>query len=353
MAQPPAGTTTQPISQLSSIDVTQLQSKAETGDAAAQLALGRAYQDGNGVRENDDLAVKWYRKAADQGNAAAENNLGVMYRMGIGVEKNNEEAVKWYHMAARNGDANAMFNIGAAYYDNDVQSANALAAYEWFVLAEEAGSSSASDAVQRTAKEIGAPLVQDALVELAQMYEKGIDLPQNYSRAIKWYNRAADSGSASAKVQLASMYMNGTGVPKDDSRAMGLCRSAGVYGYYCLGHMYSHGMGVTTDFIEASKWYRKGAAAGNAASMLALAQMYWKGQGVELDRAESYYYFYLAYSHREKSAQQYADQLSKEMTADDAKRLNKKLKHEHSDPHNVQTFMHSDLPPEQHRRLGK
>jgi uncharacterized protein len=350
--QQPADTAAQTAPQLSSTDIAQLQSKAEAGDATAQLALGRAYQNGTGVPQNDELAAKWYRKAADQGDAAAQNNLGVLYRAGLGVEKDKEEALKWYHMAARQGDANAMFNIGAAYYDGDVP-ATALAAYEWFVLAEEAGSSSASDAVKRTGAELGAPFAQDALIEIAQMYEKGTDLPQNYSQAIKWYNRAAESGSASAKVQLASMYINGSGVPKDYSRAMELCHSAGILGYYCVGHIYVYGLGVQPDLKEASKWYHKGADAGNAASMLALGQMYWKGTGVELDRAESYYYFFLAYSHREKSAQQYAEQVATEMSDDDTKRLNKKLKHDHFDPKAVQAFMHSDLPPDQHTRRLK
>jgi TPR repeat protein len=347
-----ADTAAQAIS-ISSTDLAQLQSKADAGDATAQLALGRAYQNGNGVRQNDELAAKWYRKAADLGNAAAQNNLGIMYRGGLGVEKNKEEAVKWYHMAARQGNANAMFNIGAAYYDGEVERATELAAYEWFVIAEEAGSSTAHDAVTRTAAELGAPFTRDALIEIAQMYEKGTDIPQNYAQAIKWYNRAAESGNASAKVQLASMYINATGAPKDYARAIGLCRSAGSFGYYCLGHMYSHGFGAPADFNEASKWYHKGADAGNSASMLALGQMYWKGTGVELDRAESYYYFFLAYSHREKSAQQSAEQVAKEMTDDDTRRLNKKLKHNHLDPKVVQTFMHSDLPPEQHARRLK
>jgi TPR repeat protein len=350
-ATQPPNSAAEPVIQLTSADVTQLQAKAEAGDAAAQLALGRAYQNGDGVHHNDELAAKWYRKSADQGNAAAQNNLGVMYRAGLGVEKNEEEALKWYHMAARQGNANAMFNIGASYYDGDVERATELAAYEWFVLAEEAGSSTAREAVKRTAAELGVSFAQDALIEIAQMYEKGTDLPQNYSQAIKWYNRAAESGSASAKVQLASMYLNGNGVRKDYSRAMELCHSAGVLGYYCLGHLYVYGLGVPADVKEASKWYRKGADAGNSASMLALGQMYWKGTGVELDRAESYYYFFLAYSHREKSAQEYADQVAKEMTDGDTKRLNKKLKHNRLDPNTVQTFMHSDLPPERGKRL--
>src|SRR5579864_6884354 len=104
---------------LSASEAAQLQSKAEAGNAEAQLGLARAYQDGNGVPRNDERAVKWYRKAADQGNAIAQNNLGVMYRNGNGVEKSKEQAVNWYRKAARQQYGSAMFNLGAAYYNGD------------------------------------------------------------------------------------------------------------------------------------------------------------------------------------------------------------------------------------------
>ena len=86
-ASQPSPPPEQPRAALGASDITQLRAKAEAGDASAQLALARAYADGNGVRQNDDLAAAWCRKAADQGNAAAENELGIMYREGRGVEK--------------------------------------------------------------------------------------------------------------------------------------------------------------------------------------------------------------------------------------------------------------------------
>jgi TPR repeat protein len=44
-----------------------LLTRAESGDAAAQFELGRAYEDGKGVPQDDDRAVEWFRKAASRG----------------------------------------------------------------------------------------------------------------------------------------------------------------------------------------------------------------------------------------------------------------------------------------------
>lgn len=65
-------------------DISQFKARAEAGEAQAQLALGHAYDDGNGVQQNDQLAAKWYRKAGEQGSPEAQDILGTMYRMGRG-----------------------------------------------------------------------------------------------------------------------------------------------------------------------------------------------------------------------------------------------------------------------------
>ena len=48
---------------------------AERGDAKAQYNLGVMYANGNGVTEDDEEAVKWYRKAAEQGVEEAQRAL--------------------------------------------------------------------------------------------------------------------------------------------------------------------------------------------------------------------------------------------------------------------------------------
>ena len=66
-------------------DLEGLRLSAEAGDAAAQFKLGAAYDNGEGVPEDDAEAVKWYRNAAEQGRARAQYNLGSMYEQGEGV----------------------------------------------------------------------------------------------------------------------------------------------------------------------------------------------------------------------------------------------------------------------------
>ena len=51
--------------------------------------------------------VQAYRLAADRGDAAAEFTLGVLYEKGQGVRQDNAEAVKWYRKAAEQGHLEA------------------------------------------------------------------------------------------------------------------------------------------------------------------------------------------------------------------------------------------------------
>ena len=55
------------------------------------------YAEGQGVKQDDFEAVKWFRKAAEQGYAEAKFNLGHMYSKGRGVKQDDFEAVNWYH----------------------------------------------------------------------------------------------------------------------------------------------------------------------------------------------------------------------------------------------------------------
>jgi len=49
---------------------------------------------------------------------------------------------------------------------------------------------------------------------------------------------------------------------------------------FSLGSMYNEGKGVSQDYSEAIKWYRKAAEQGNAAAQFSLGSMYETGQGI-------------------------------------------------------------------------
>ena len=90
----------QPTSEATTETLADLIEKAEQGDAGAQSNLGVMYTNGQGVLQDDEEAVKWYKEAAEQGHAGAQSNLGVMYDKGLGVAQDYVQAHKWYNLAA-------------------------------------------------------------------------------------------------------------------------------------------------------------------------------------------------------------------------------------------------------------
>ena len=85
---------------------------AEQGYAKAQFNLGVMYAKGQGVKQDDFEAVKWFRKAAEQGDADAQAILGFLYLLGErGVQVNKSLAKEWFGKACDNGDQN-----GCEYY---------------------------------------------------------------------------------------------------------------------------------------------------------------------------------------------------------------------------------------------
>ena len=58
------------------------------------------YATGQGISQDYQEALKWYRKAAQQGFAKAQFNLGVTYFNGWGVSQDFIRAHMWYSVAA-------------------------------------------------------------------------------------------------------------------------------------------------------------------------------------------------------------------------------------------------------------
>ena len=79
--------------------VPKLQAAADKGHKKAQYRLGRCYDKGYGVKENDQKAFELYQKSAKQDYAKAMFQLGKCYMKGKGVTANQEEAGKWIKRA--------------------------------------------------------------------------------------------------------------------------------------------------------------------------------------------------------------------------------------------------------------
>src|SRR5437867_10527654 len=99
------------LESVSSFDLEATRTKAESGDAAAQTALGNYYAAGQGGRIDLPEAVKWYRAAAAQGEVRAQYRLATMHAEGRGVPRDDREAAKWFYQAAQQGDRMAQYSL--------------------------------------------------------------------------------------------------------------------------------------------------------------------------------------------------------------------------------------------------
>jgi TPR repeat protein len=100
-----------------------LREAAERGETDAQTILGALYWKEDRAARGDILgpltatelqilpedreAFSWMRKAAESGESAAQNALGTMYFNGDGVVMDPPSAWAWYSLAAGQGDADA------------------------------------------------------------------------------------------------------------------------------------------------------------------------------------------------------------------------------------------------------
>jgi len=313
-------------SPLSPDGVNQLQIGAQAGDPSAQLNLGKAYDDGNGVLQSDSQAVKWYRAAAEQGNATAQNNLGLMYRSGRGVQQDKTEALNWYRKAAKQKNSNAMFNLGAAYYNGDGIATNDVNAYAWFLLGQKFGSQYADAAVGQMKGE--ARDLASAYEKIGDMYQKGDELPQSSREAVDWYRKAAENGTAPVQMKLVSLLVDGVAGTPDYAEVRGLCEKAANLHYspadYCMGELYAHGLGVERDLSKAAQWFKEGSDLGHALSTLRLGQMYLKGEGLQQDKISAYEFIYLAATSDLPQAKLEKERLEKELTPKELKKAKAK-----------------------------
>jgi uncharacterized protein len=242
----------------------QLLKTAETGDAQAQFELGRAYEDGKGVAQDDAHAVQWFRKSAEQGNAQAQNSLGVMFALGRGVPRDREEAVRWYKKAAKQGLTEAIYNVATSYYNGEGIGEDMSLAYAWMMAAQKRGDAQAADALQRMRDGLSNQ-VDAGTFELAQLYRKGNEIPQDLPAAVSFYLEDADHKpplwfTDKARYELCLLYVGGAGV-QDYGQAKSWCKKSGSpFADMVLGRMAEKGLGGDKNPQEALDYYRKAAA---------------------------------------------------------------------------------------------
>ena len=216
---------------------------AENGNADAQFTYGSLYY--GGCAGNHREAAGWFQKAALQGHPLAQYYLGRCYFWGEGLRLDYTEGVRWLEESRKGGCREAEDFLEAQVYGQ--AGGTGLNVYNWYRMLAERGN-------------------VDAQIYLGDYYGS-FGVPGGYAEAARWYERAADAGSASGKWKIGACYYSGQGVEQDQEKAVGYYRMAALEGdsmaQALLGMCYEFGNGAEKDLQKAVMWYREAASGGN------------------------------------------------------------------------------------------
>ncbi|HXZ11856.1 MAG TPA: hypothetical protein VEG64_05645 [Candidatus Sulfotelmatobacter sp.] len=211
--------------------IAELQRKASSGNGQAAFLLAEMYADGRELEKNPGEAKRWFELAAELDYGAIE--VANRYWAGRGIPKDVSRAVYWYQ---RVGCHSAGYQLG-------------------------------------------------------KMYELGIGVSQDYSKAAECYEAAARN-SAHAGMGLANLTAKGLGVPRDEEKAVKLYREAaereiGIVAFD-VALVYALGQGVPVDEVQAAHWWQVSAEYHNDLAGTNLARDFHSGDGVPRSAVTEY-----------------------------------------------------------------
>ncbi len=162
--------------------------------------MGMAYKDGDGVEQDAEMAIAFFKIAAELGHMLAQMAVGSYYY----ALNDCYEAIKWIGMAAELGNAEALFNMGIFYLE-------------------------------------------------------GMGCDQDMELCANYLHRAARRRHPEAQFAYADLLSNGWGIEQDEKRALKWYLDAAENGHveamFRLGECYEEGRGTNVDLAAAAKWY--------------------------------------------------------------------------------------------------
>ena len=128
---------------------------------------------------------------------------------------------------------------------------------------------------------------KEAIYKLIELYEKGIEIPQDYSNVFNLYAKAVELGGKHYYYNLGMLYKEGKGVVKDYVKAKEyfelVVKEQIPYhrgdSIYEIASLYENGQGVAQDLKEAFELYSKAGSMGHYKAMCKLGDFYERGVG--------------------------------------------------------------------------
>lgn len=196
----------------------------DQNDPNVQYEIGRCYLQGDGVEPDGAQAEFWLQKAADQGQPDAIALLNVPREdAGMTGAVTAENLLDWC-AAAEEGDPEAQYRAALYFREEggpgakqDVERYLRMAADQGHpmactILGEELLEKNPQEAVRhlKNAADCGVPRAMNLL---GQCYFKGHGIAKDDAQAQRWFEGAAERGTAEDKLNMALRYRFGEGMP--------------------------------------------------------------------------------------------------------------------------------------------
>lgn len=168
----------------------ELRNRAEEGDLEAMLQLAESLFVGDGIQEDKNEALKWFRSAANKGAPRHLMRLGVILCLEPPPIGNFSEGFKYVLRAAQSGLPEAQYFAAAELATGESVDRDLVSAAEWYRRAAEGG-------------------LAEAQYNLGLMYADGEGVAKDSAMALKYLTLAAERGDFLAMEVLSDAYERG------------------------------------------------------------------------------------------------------------------------------------------------
>jgi TPR repeat protein len=86
--------------------------RLDPSDSECCLELAQAYALGAGVRQDDEIALRYFQKAANLGDYYGTFMVGLHYYEGLGTRRNFKRAADYFKRSLEMGDTSALYHLG-------------------------------------------------------------------------------------------------------------------------------------------------------------------------------------------------------------------------------------------------
>ncbi|OHT08445.1 hypothetical protein TRFO_23047 [Tritrichomonas foetus] len=242
----------------------ELKDLISSGNDLARYETAKLYEEGKYVDKNISKALELYQYSYENCK-----NYQSLYHYGILIRKDDQQQSDACILkSAKHGNPQANYFLGKINEkNNELEKAktrfqkaatkgNIKAYFRYANICDALGEYNEAVKYYQLGVDENIP---KCMYVLAQLYEKGLGVEQNYEHAILLYSQAASKGLLEAKVNYALLVEKGTSTARNTHLALRIYKDLALknipIAMYHYGRCCHHGIGMKPDFEKAKKHY--------------------------------------------------------------------------------------------------